>query len=84
MARITLSVAAVLVVSATPTPPTSPTTANAFDRTFGGDTTIFWGDAFVARVDVDATAPTQPPPTPPPGRARRSSALPTRPHPDSR
>ena len=42
------------------------TTANAFDRTFGGDTTIFWGDAFVAKVDVDGTAPTQPPPTPPP------------------
>ena len=42
------------------------TTAGAFDRTFAGDTTIFWGDAFVARVDVNGTSPTQPPPPPPP------------------
>ena len=42
------------------------TTPGAFDRTCGGDTPIFWGDAFVAKVDVSGTAPPQPPPPPPP------------------
>ena len=50
--------------------------------TCGGDTTIFWGDAFVAKVDVDGTAPPQPPPPPAarragarqPGRRRRGRA----------
>jgi hypothetical protein len=42
------------------------TTASAFDRIWGGDTTIFWGDAFVAKVNVGGTAPPQPPPPPPP------------------
>ena len=42
-----------------------PTTAGAFDRTFGGDTMIFWGDAFVAKLDLAGTSPPQPPPPPP-------------------
>ena len=42
------------------------TTAGAFDRTFAGDTTIFWGDAFVAKVDASSTAPPPPPPPPAP------------------
>ena len=42
---------------ATRTRPTSPTTPGAFDRTWAGDPLIFWGDAFVAKVDADATAP---------------------------
>ena len=42
------------------------TTAGAFDRTWGGDTLIFWGDAFVAKLDTNSTAPPPPPPAPPP------------------
>ena len=42
------------------------TTPGVFDRTWGGDTTIFWGEAFVAKVDVNGTAPPQQPPEPPP------------------
>jgi len=42
------------------------TTAGAFDRTFAGDTLIFWGDAFVAKLDATGTSPPQPPPPPPP------------------
>ena len=42
------------------------TTPGAFDRVWGGDTLIFWGDAFVAKVDVAGTAPPQNPPAPPP------------------
>jgi hypothetical protein len=37
-----------------------PTTAGAFDRTWGGDTSIFWGEAFVVRLGSGLT----PPPTP--------------------
>jgi hypothetical protein len=43
-----------------------PTTPGVFDRRFAGDTTIFWGEAFVAKVDVNGTAPPQQPPAPPP------------------
>ena len=46
--------------------PDFTTTPGAFDRTWAGDPLIFWGDAFVAKVDVDATAPTVPPPAPAP------------------
>ena len=45
---------------ATPTRRTSRTTPGAFDRTWAGDPLIFWGDAFVAKVDVGATAPPGP------------------------
>jgi hypothetical protein len=41
-----------------------PTTAGAFDRLFGGDPTIFWGDAFVAKFAAQGGLP--PPPPPPP------------------
>ena len=47
------------------------TTPGAFDRTWAGDTTIFWGDAFVAKVDVSATAP---PHAAPAASARRAGA----------
>jgi hypothetical protein len=40
------------------------TTPGVFDRTFGGDPTIFWADAFVAKFAVGSDAP--PPPPPPP------------------
>jgi Beta-propeller repeat len=43
-----------------------PTTPGAFDRVWGGDTMIFWGDAFVAKLDPGGTAPPPPPPPPPP------------------
>jgi hypothetical protein len=46
--------------------PDFQTTPGAVDRTWGGDPTIFWGEAFVARVDLDGTAPPQVPPAPPP------------------
>src|SRR4051812_24634424 len=39
-----------------------PVTAGAFDRTWNGDTSIFWGDAFVTKIDVSATASTDPAP----------------------
>lgn len=29
-----------------------PTTAGAFDRIFNGNTDIFWGDAFVAKLTL--------------------------------
>ena len=45
-----------------------PTTAGAFDVLFSGDLTIFWGDAFVSKLDVDASGST-PPSTPPPPAA---------------
>lgn len=43
-----------------------PATAGAFDTVFAGDTSIFWGDAFVTKIDVSATtnAPVAPPATP--------------------
>ncbi len=31
-----------------------PVTVGAFDRVWNGDPLIFWGDAFVAKIDVDA------------------------------
>ncbi len=46
--------------------PDFTTTPGAFDRTWAGDPLIFWGDAFVAKVDADATAPPVPPPAPAP------------------
>jgi hypothetical protein len=43
-----------------------PATTGAFDTVFAGDTSIFWGDAFVTKIDVSATtnAPVAPPATP--------------------
>jgi hypothetical protein len=43
-----------------------PTTPGAFDRSFAGDTMIFWGDAFVAKIDPGLPSPSPPPPPPPP------------------
>ena len=42
-----------------------PTTTGALDTVFNGDATIFWGDAFVAKLATDASTST-PPSTPPP------------------
>jgi hypothetical protein len=39
-----------------------PTTPGAFDRLWAGDTSIFWGDAFVAKFG-SGTAPPPPPPS---------------------
>jgi Beta-propeller repeat len=43
-----------------------PVTVGAFDRVWNGDPTIFWGEAFVAKIDLDATTstPTAPPAVP--------------------
>ena len=43
-----------------------PVTTGAFDRIWNGDTSIFWGDAFVTKIDVSATGdvPPAPPATP--------------------
>ncbi len=43
-----------------------PVTVGAFDRVWNGDPLIFWGDAFVAKIDVDAngSTPTEPPAVP--------------------
>ncbi len=43
-----------------------PATVGAFDTVFAGDLSIFWGDAFVTKIDVSATtnAPVAPPATP--------------------
>ena len=41
-----------------------PTTAGAFDTVFGGDPSIFWGDAFVTRI-ATGTGSSTPPSTPP-------------------
>ena len=41
-----------------------PATTGAFDTVFNGDPSIFWGDAFVTRLDLDRTTST--PPAPPP------------------
>jgi Beta-propeller repeat len=41
-----------------------PTTTGAFDIVFNGDTSIFWGDAFVTKFATDTSAST-PPSTPP-------------------
>ena len=40
-----------------------PVTVGAFDTVWNGDPTIFWGDAFVTKLDLDATTST--PPAPP-------------------
>ncbi len=40
-----------------------PVTVGAFDRTWNGDPQIFWGDAFITKIDIDATGST--PPAPP-------------------
>ena len=37
-----------------------PATAGAFDTVFNGDTSIFWGDAFVTKIDPNATTSTPP------------------------
>jgi Beta-propeller repeat len=43
-----------------------PVTVGAFDRVWNGDQLIFWGDAFVAKIDVDGntSTPTEPPAVP--------------------
>ena len=41
-----------------------PATVGAFDRVFNGDLSIFWGDAFITKVDINATTST---PVAPPG-----------------
>ena len=43
-----------------------PATVGAFDTVWAGDLLIFWGDAFVTKIDVSATtnAPVAPPATP--------------------
>ncbi|MPZ74576.1 MAG: hypothetical protein GEU74_15380 [Nitriliruptorales bacterium] len=41
-----------------------PTTEGAFDRTWAGDPSLFWGDGFVAKFAPDGAPP--PPPPPPP------------------
>ena len=43
-----------------------PATVGAFDTVFAGDISIFWGDAFITKIDVSATtsAPPAPPATP--------------------
>src|SRR5262249_54783653 len=38
-----------------------PTTPGALDRVFNGDLLIFWGDAFVTKLNI-TDAPAQPPP----------------------
>jgi Beta-propeller repeat len=40
-----------------------PVTVGAFDRVWNGDPQIFWGEAFVAKIDVDTNTST--PPAPP-------------------
>ncbi len=40
-----------------------PATVGAFDRVWNGNLQIFWGDAFVTKLDVDANTST--PPSPP-------------------
>ena len=44
-----------------------PTTAGAFDIVFNGDLNVFWGDAFVTKLDMDAGGSTPPSTPPPPG-----------------
>jgi beta-propeller repeat-containing protein len=43
-----------------------PATVGAFDTVFAGDLSVFWGDAFITKIDVSATtnAPIAPPATP--------------------
>ena len=54
-----------------------PATVGAFDRIWNGDLQIFWGDAFITKLDIDASRST--PPAPPavpatPVSCRRSMA----------
>ena len=44
-----------------------PATTGAFDTIFNGDTSIFWGDAFVTKIamDADSSTPPAPPAIPP-------------------
>ncbi len=44
-----------------------PATTGAFDTIFSGDTSIFWGDAFVTKIamDADSSTPPAPPAIPP-------------------
>ena len=44
-----------------------PATVGAFDRVWNGDLTIFWGDSFVTKIDIDATTSTPPAPPAVPG-----------------
>ena len=41
--------------------PDFPVTSAAFDRVFGGQIDIFWGDAFITKLAVNGTAPPPPP-----------------------
>lgn len=40
-----------------------PATVGAYDRVWNGDISIFWGDAFVTKIDINANGST--PPSPP-------------------
>ena len=44
-----------------------PATVGAFDRVWNGDLQIFWGDAFVTKIDIDASTSTPPAPPGVPG-----------------
>ena len=44
-----------------------PATVGAYDHVFNGDLSIFWGDAFVTKIDIDATTSTPPAPPGVPG-----------------
>jgi hypothetical protein len=44
-----------------------PATVGAFDRVWNGDLQIFWGDAFVTKLDIDAGGSTPPAPPSVPG-----------------
>ncbi len=48
-----------------------PATVGAFDRVWNGDLQIFWGDAFVTKIDIDADGVDS---ARAPGRARRTDA----------
>jgi hypothetical protein len=46
--------------------PDFPISASAFDRTYGGDPLVFWGEGWVAKVDANEAAPPVTPPAPAP------------------
>ena len=52
-----------------------PATTGAFDTVFNGDTSIFWGDAFVTKINITATTST--PPAPPAIPAQPTLSTPT-------
>jgi hypothetical protein len=52
-----------------------PATTGAFDTVFNGDTSVFWGDAFVTKILLSATTST--PPAPPPVPATPTLVSPT-------